>query len=114
MYPTECDFGNYYKIKLENIGFEIGMLVGQGTVFFCKRVQVIDPKDFIDFYDIINNKKNKNATTIKNKLNKLFDLVVSLHKSDVPLEAIEITLDNALNEIKSKNDLEKKKILKRK
>lgn len=114
IYPTECDFGNFYKIKLENIGFEIGMLVGQGTVFFCKRVQVIDSKDFIDFYDIINNKKNKNATTIKNKLNKLFDLVVSLHKSDVPLEAIEITLDNALNEIKSKNDLEKKKILKRK
>ena len=59
-------------------------------------------------------KKNKNATTIKNKLNKLFELVVSLHKSNVPLEAIEITLDNALNEIKSKNDLEKKKKLKRK
>lgn len=114
IYPTDCDFGNFYKIKLENTGFEIGMLVGQGTLFFCNRVQVENEKDFIDFNDILNNKKKDNVTTIKNKLNELSNLVVSLHKNGVPFKAIVITLDNTLNEISSQNDLGQVKVLKRK
>lgn len=114
IYPTDCDFGNFYKVKLENTGFEIGMLVGQGTLFFCNRVQIENQKKFIDFNDILNNKNNNNVTTIKNKLNELSNLVVSLYKSGVPLEAIVITLDNTLNEINSQNDLEHAKVLKRK
>lgn len=114
IYPTVCDFGNFYKIKLENTGFEIGMLTGQGTLFFCNRVEIENEKDFIDFNDIINNKKRDNTTTIKNKLNELSNLVVSLHKSGVPLEAIMFTLDNTLKEINSQNDLSQAKVLKRK
>ena len=114
IYPTDCNFGNFYKVKLENTGFEIGMLVGQGTLFFCNRVQIENQKDFIDFNDILNNKENDNVTTIKNKLNELSNLVVSLYKSGVPLEAIVITLDNTLNEINSQNDLGQAKVLKRK
>lgn len=114
IYPINCDFGNFYKIKSENIGFEIGMLIGQGTLFFCNRVQVENQKDFIDFNDILNNTKNDNVTTIKNKLNELSNLVVSLHKSGVPLEAIVITLDNTLNEINSQKDLIQAKVLKKK
>lgn len=114
IYPTECKFGNFYKIKLENTGFEIGVLVGQGTSFFCTRVQVENKKDFIDFNDIINNKENDNVAIIKNKLNELSNLVISLYKSGVPGEAIVITLDNALNEINSQDDLVQAKVLKRK
>jgi len=112
IYPTTCDFGNFYKIKLENTGFEIGVLVGQGTLFFCNRVQVENEKDFIDFNDIINNKKSDKTTIIKNKLNELSKIVFSLYKIGVPLEAISITLDNTLNEINSQNDLGKEKVLK--
>lgn len=86
IYPTDCDFGIFYKVKLENTGFEIGMLVGQGILFFCNRVQIENKKDFIDFNDILNNKKNTNVTTIKDKL----------------------------NEINSQNDLGQAKVLKRK
>ena len=114
IYPTNCDFGNFYKVKLENTGFEIGMLVGQGTLFFCNRVQIGNRKDFIDFNDILNNKGNDNITTIKKKLNELSNLVVSLYKSGVPLEAIAITLDNTLNKINFQNDLGQAKVLKRK
>ena len=35
IYPLDCDFGNFYRIKLENIDFEIGMLEGQGTLLFA-------------------------------------------------------------------------------
>lgn len=114
IFPTTCDFGDFYKIKFEHTGFEIGMLAGQGVLFFCNRVQIENEKDFIDFNDILNNKKNDNVTTIKNKLNELSNLVVSLYKSGIPLEAIVITLDNTLNEINTQNDLRQIKVLKRK
>ena len=114
IYPTNCNFGNFYKIKLENIGLKIGILAGQGTLFFCNRIQIENEKDFIDFNDIINNKISNNVITIKNKLNELSNLIISLYKSDIPLEAIVTTLNNTLNKINSKNDLGQIKTLKKK
>lgn len=113
LYPFPCNFGNFYKIKLENVGFEIGVLVGQGTLFFCNRVQIEEEKDFIDFNDIINNKIRSNATVFDSKLNELSNLVVDLFQSGVPIESITNTLDNTLNELKTKNDLNKQKVLKK-
>lgn len=115
IYPTSCNFGNFYNIKLENIGFEIGILGRQGTLFFCNRVSIKNQKDFIDFNDILNNKNvNVNATAIENKLNELSNLITSLYKSGIPLKAIKSILNNTLKEISSQTDIEQPKILKRK
>ncbi len=115
IYPTSCNFGNFYNIKLENIGFEIGILGRQGTLFFCNRVSIENQKDFIDFNDILNNKNvNVNATAIENKLNELSNLITSLYKSGIPLKAIKSILNNTLKEISSQTDIEQPKILKRK
>lgn len=71
IYPTEFYFGNFYKIRIENIGFEIGMIEEHGRIsFFCNRVQIENQNDFIDFNDIVNNKEYDNVNTIKNKLNE--------------------------------------------
>ena len=114
-HPTSCNFGNFYNIKLENIGFEIGILGRQGTLFFCNRVSIENQKDFIDFNDILNNKNvNVNATAIENKLNELSNLITSLYKSGIPLKAIKSILNNTLKEISSQTDIEQPKILKRK
>lgn len=54
-------FGVNYTIKNNNIIYEIGIMVGQGTVFFCERFKENDC-DYIDFNDIkedIKLKKNK-------------------------------------------------------
>ena len=51
--PTPCEFGNYYKIRLNELGFKIGILIGQGTVFFCEKIPVENDANFIDFNDII-------------------------------------------------------------
>lgn len=112
IYPTACDFGIYYKIKLDNTGFEIGRLIGQGTLFFCNRVEIKNEKDFIDIIDIINNKKSNNVDTIQNKLNDLSNLIVSLYKNGIPIEAITSTLNNILNEIANQNNLNQEKMLK--
>ena len=51
--PTDCEFGNYYNIKLNELGFEIGIILGQGTIFFCKRVQLDDNNKFINLNNVI-------------------------------------------------------------
>lgn len=71
IYPLQCDFGNFYKIRLDKIGFEIGVLIGQEAVFFCNKVAVKNEQEFIDFNDIMNGQKqeqvdkNANLTLIK-------------------------------------------------
>ena len=64
-----CCFGNYYNIKYNNIGYEIGVMHGQGAINFCKRVSLdeeINEDRFIDFEDIIN-EQNKISSEILNK-----------------------------------------------
>lgn len=57
---SQYELGDFYKIKLNESGVEIGILKGDPTVFFCERTPLKNEKDFIDFNDIINyNKKNK-------------------------------------------------------
>ena len=48
--------GEYYQIKVDDVGFEIGYITGQGTSFYCKRIP-LQEINFIDFMDIINNQK---------------------------------------------------------
>lgn len=67
IYPLQCEFGNFYKIRLDAIGFEIGVLIGQGTVFFCEKVAVENEQEFIDFNDIMKNQiQSKKKQLTKN------------------------------------------------
>lgn len=95
--PSSCDFGNYYCIKFGNIGYEIGIMVGQGTLFFCNRVG-IENKEFIDFTDIQNDKKQPKTKLINNRLEELSLLINNLAK-DLPLAVIEETVRNVFKEI---------------
>lgn len=112
IFPYHCDFGNFYKIKFNDVGFEIGTLSGQGTIFFCSRVSIEDEKEFIDFNDIINNKKSDNVTTIENSLNELSEHVISLSNNGVPLEAITNTLNSTLSKLHLEKEVSKVKVLK--
>lgn len=110
IYPTKCDFGNYYNIKIGNIGYEIGILVGQGTIFFCNRKQLVNNIEYIDFNDIINNKKNDNVDIITNDLNDLSNMIIDLYKKGIPLDAIIESLDKTINFVKEKKHI---KVLKK-
>lgn len=112
IFPYHCDFGNFYKIKFNDVGFEIGTLSGQGTIFFCSRVSIEDEKEFIDFNDIINNKKSDNVTTIENSLSELSEHVISLSNNGVPLEAITNTLNSTLSKLHLEKEVSKVKVLK--
>ena len=100
IYPIECDFGGYYNIKLDNIGYEIGMLVGQGTLFFWKRTSLNKDLEYIDFNDILIDKKKDGVDVITRQLNNLSNKVLELHKKGIPLTALIETLDTTLTGIK--------------
>ena len=70
IYPIPCEFGNFYRVKLNGFGFEIGILVGQGTVFFFNKASLEDDKEFIDFNDIMTRKKQDNVDQINSTFKK--------------------------------------------
>lgn len=112
IYPTKCDFGGYYNIKLDNISYEIGMLVGQGTLFFCNRKPLDKDLEYIDFNDIMADKKKDGVDVITEQLKDLSDKILELHKKGIPLDALIETLDTTLTEIKEE-EKNSTKILKR-
>lgn len=110
---SDLKFGDYYVIKYNNIGYKIGAMSGQGTFFFCERTNEITD-DFIDFNDIILNKKQKNTDYYNKRLLQLSSIISYYYEQGVPLQAIEKTIDDTLWQIKDNQDKSSKKILKKK
>ena len=100
IYPTKYKFGNSYKIKLDNKGYEIGELCGQGTIYFCNKINVENELDFIDYNNIINNIKINNEKHIKKTLKSLSKHIESVNKKRISLEEISITCNKPINKIK--------------
>lgn len=110
IYPTPCDFGNFYRVKLNGFGFEIGILIGQGVVFFFNKVSLEEDKEFIDFNDIMIGKKRDIVEQINVTLDSLSSMIITAYESGVPIEAIVSTLDNTIKDITSKQEAISKKI----
>lgn len=94
-----CDFGGFYPVRLDNNGFYIGCLVGQGVVHFCKRVEVTNKEHFIDYNDIMNNKTQPYVEEINRSLDDLKNKINDLYRSGVPLETIRKTANQLVEEL---------------
>lgn len=99
IYPTPCDFGNIYRVKLNNFNFEIGCLNGQGSVYFFNKTSQETNEDFIDFNDIIIEKKQDNVNRINTILDSLSSMIMSAYENEVPIQAIANKLNNTINNI---------------
>ena len=95
------DFDNYYLIKYNNIGYKIGVMTGQGTYFFCERINEVTD-EYIDFNDILLNKKQENTDYYNRRLLQLSSIISYYYEQGIPLKAIEKTIDDTLwNHFKS-------------
>ena len=63
-----CYHGQYYKISYNNICYKIGVISGQGTHFFTRRVNTENKDNFIDFNIIM---KERISHDNKNKKKKI-------------------------------------------
>ena len=114
LYPTECDFGTFYRLKYKDAGYIIGFNKGGGPdTFFCYRNELEERLDYIDFVDIVNNYKYSSVDMINRELEHLSSLVSSLYDAGVPYEALNATLTKSMNEIRRHEEYYgKKKVLK--
>ena len=96
MEPLQSDWKYFYKIKIENKGYEIGVMTGQGTSCFCKKVNLAISDEFIDFKDIITDNQKENES-----LNSFSHTITSLYENEIPLEVITETFNSTISEIKN-------------
>ena len=117
IYSLTRPYGECYKIKLGEIGFEIGYASGQGTYFYCRRTPLEEMENAIDFMDIINNKKQDNVEYIESSLEQLSSMFIELYNNGVPIEAMINTINSSMKYIhkkeQEKGDTEEQMILKK-
>lgn len=84
---VEAEFStNSIHIKHNNIGYEVGLVVGQGAVVYISREEITEKS--IEFTSIMNDVPPKDYETKKSLLDTL-DLFISIIKrKDVPEESI--------------------------
>lgn len=95
IYPNSTSNYNYsYNIKHNNIGYNIGIVFGQGGWCFCNRIEPKD--DFIDYNDIKNNIEQNNTKVIKERLEALKLYISTMLEDNIPRNAIIETTDKVL------------------
>ena len=99
--PTPCDDGYYYKVKLKDFRFEIGIMAGQGVSFFFRKASLEDDKEFIDFNDVMTGKKQDYVDQFNARLKSLEDLITICYETGINIAAIEEAANNKIKDIKS-------------
>ena len=113
IYPSQCEFGNFYKVRLNEIGFKIGISFIQGTKFFCKKVPVESEKEFIDFNDIMTDKNQEQIDLINASLDSLSNMILTIYESGVPIELIAYIVENTIKEITYQKKYNVKSLIKK-
>lgn len=98
------EFGSFYNIKYNNVGYCIGLVVGQGASSYCDRFDISDDDYLIDFNDIMNNKKQVWVDDYNNKLNDLSNLIKSLYDDGLSAQFIECAIKSAFDDILNKDN----------
>ena len=99
--PHLVEFGNYYSIKYNDIGFYVGVDFGQGTSFYCTRLDEVE-KDAIDYKVLVHNTKLPETESKEKKLEELSEMIIGLLTEDnVPGEVIEKKIYESFQKVKS-------------
>lgn len=90
-------YGSCYQIEHNNIGYEIGIVIGENIIYYCKRTDIKD--NFIRYDDIKNNKKQDRVDMIVEKLELLSNLIYSMACDGIPVQLISETTDKTVKKI---------------
>lgn len=96
IYPKTFDYGKYYNIKYNNIGYRVIILTGN-IRYSCHRIEINDENEFIDFDDVLNNKKTPERDKIYLSLKLLSNFIDNMVEANVPIEAINETARTTIN-----------------
>lgn len=89
----EHGWGYYYKIRINENGFRIGTMHGQGTSFSCQKVIIENENDFIDVSDIIS------FGDINPKLRNLSQVINSAYHNGCTRDEIMDVVNNTIEQL---------------
>ncbi len=99
--PTKTDYGAFYSIKHNGVGYFIGFDAGQGTSFYCTRLEEPE-EDALEYKHLMSGVKLPSTIIIDQKLEELSELIERLDREQVPLEAINQKTDATIQKIRTK------------
>jgi len=99
---TPTDFGNFYSIQHNGVGYFIGFDGGQGASFYCTRLEEPE-KDALEYKHLMSGVKLPKTVLVEHKLEALAELIERLYEEDVPVEAIHQKADSTIQKIKVKS-----------
>lgn len=104
IYPVQANYNVYYLLNYNGVNFKIGITFGQGASYFCERTEL--SKNAINFSSILSSVENHKTELIKNKLEKLSNVIRYLISIGIPEEAIIETVNGAINMASDKTNTE--------
>lgn len=104
--PKEREYGFYYSIKNNNIGYHVGYDGGQGAYFYCTRLEKPE-SDALDFKHVTSGKKLPETLYYEYILQDLSSIIQELQAAGVPEDAIRRTVETSMC-VKDNQDTDKK------
>lgn len=102
--PIIDDEITFYRVFYDGNCLEIGFKGGNGTYYFCNRIQCGDNLDFIDFNDILIGKRLDDKQKYDGILWAFSQIIKNISARGVPPELIESTVKKVLDEIEKDQD----------
>ncbi|MBQ8192970.1 MAG: hypothetical protein IJZ46_02750 [Bacilli bacterium] len=90
-------YGRCYQIKYNDIGYEIGIVMGENIIYYCKRTDIKD--NFISYDDIKNDKRQERVDMIVEKLELLSNLIYNMAYEGIPVQLISETTEKTVKKI---------------
>lgn len=101
--PVKIDYGAYYSIKDGDVGYYIGYNAGQGTSFYCLRLDEPE-EDALDIKHVRSGVKLPKTAYDEYLLEELEDIMEKLYDDGVSLNAIKTVTNSTLDRLKAKSD----------
>lgn len=96
---TKTNCGQYYSIVHNNVGYNIGVMIGEETLYYCARTE--KNNNYINFKDIQSSKTISSAELINKKMEEINNIIDIMLENNIPSETIsqvtEKTIQKKLN-----------------
>lgn len=102
-YAKFNEFGEYYNLKYENIGLEVGILEGENLSHYCNKIEIKEDDSFIDFQDILLENTQERVDQITESLNGIAESIIEAYENGIPLRSIENTVISSIKNVKEKH-----------
>lgn len=101
IYPNLREYAEFYEVRIGNTGYEIGIDTSNGLSYFCNRVEEM-PR-FIDFDDILADKRAENVRQRIDALMHLESAILKLRNLDISKHIVHTKVEDIIAKVYTKD-----------